>query len=248
MCKRTIQFTSVSSQCVTRISWMFMLSVVVGGCKPAGIVTSPQTQVAPVPANKSPEAVEASLEAVVPREQMPKIKDEDLRKLVELKARVTQSDNGKYKVDVRHSPGFTDGSIERVIVCPNVEDLTMERVFITDEGLAKIKDLKLTRLILNGCPITAKSIEMLSAQPMAKTLISLGLKEIPIGDEHIVVFKRFEKLQRLDLSSTLITDASLPTLQLLPLVVLNVTDSKLTPEGIRKLKELKPATQITASN
>ncbi len=88
MCKRTSRIKFISSHRVTWGRWMFVLSVVLGGCKPAGIVSSPQTQVAPVPAKKSPEAVEAPAEAVVPREQMPKIKDEDLRKLVELKARV----------------------------------------------------------------------------------------------------------------------------------------------------------------
>ena len=175
---------------------------------------------------------------------MPKIKDEDLKRLVELQTRVTQNESGKYKLYVRHSPGFSDQSIDLMALCPNVEDLTLERVTISDEGLSKIKEMKLTRLILNGSPVTAQGIEMLSQQPMAKSLISLGLKEIAIGDEHVSIFRKFEKLQRLDISDSLVTDASLPTLQLLPLTTLNITNTKITSEGIKKLMTMMPNTQI----
>ena len=213
------------------------------GCQPATTAQSKNGAYTPTAASISADG-NGTAEAEVSPAQMPKIKDEDLKRLVELRTRVTQNELGRYQLDVRRNPAFSNQSIELMALCPNVEDLTMERVAISDEGLSKIKEMKLTRLILNGSPITAKGIEMLSQQPMSKSLLSLGLKEIAIGDEDVSIFRKFEKLQRLDISDSFVTDASLPTLQLLPLLTLNISNTKITSEGIKKLMTMMPNTQI----
>ncbi len=184
----------------------------------------------------------------IPRpEEMPVIADDVLVQLVEMKAKVAQKPNGFYTVDVRNNPMFTDDSIDLLLKCPNIDDLTLERVMITDEGLEKLKNLNLNRLILNGSPVTADGIEMLSNQPMANSLFSLGLKDIPVSDEHLGMFRKFKHLQRLDLTGSLITDASIPALQPLRLIRLNVTNSKLSPEGLEQLKSKMPATEVVRS-
>ncbi len=175
---------------------------------------------------------------------MPVIKDEVLADLVKLNARVRQSPNGSYSVYVRLSPSFEDESIDSVVLCPNVEDLTLERVTISDEGLKKLKNLPLKRLILNGSPVTPAGVELLSTYAMANTLVSIGLKEVPIEDKHVALFKKFKQLRRLDLAESLITDESIPTLQQLPLAMLNVTNSKISGTGIAKLRKVMPATEI----
>lgn len=195
---------------------------------------SPSEEVATDPLAKEP----------ISLEQLPVIQDDDYQRLKALRARVTRNSDGKYSVYVRLSPEFSDQSIDSVLLCPNVEDLTLECVSISDQGIEKIKDLKLSRLILNGSPVTHAAIEQLSQQPMADTLISLGLKEIPIADEHVAIFGKFKRLQRLDLSATLITDASLPALQLLRVSTLNVSNTKISAKGFQKLRELMPGTQV----
>jgi len=50
----------------------------------------------------------------------------------------------------------------------------------------------------------------------------------------------FTRLERLDVSQTALTDASLPALQSLPLKVLNAIDTQISPAGLDQLQQKKP--------
>ena len=175
---------------------------------------------------------------------VPEAPAELIEKLEALGAKVTRRSDG-YSIDVRRKITFSDNEIDLVVQCPQVVDLTLERVWITDGGLAKLAGLThLKRLILNDCPITAGGLETLAGMPLAKTLTSIGLRATKIKDDELSRLANFKRLERLDISQTAITDASLPTLQILPLKVLNVAGTKVSAEALEQLQRDKPKLMV----
>ena len=146
-----------------------------------------------------------------------------------------------YSLDIRRKPGFTDKEIDLILRCPQVVDLTMERVAITDEGLAKLRELpKLRRLILNDCPISADGLKTLAELPLRKSLTSIGLRGTKVKADDLSWLKAFPRLERLDVSQTGVTDASLPTLRMLPLKVLDVTGTPCSAAALDQFQKEKP--------
>ena len=156
-------------------------------------------------------------------------------------ARVTARPDG-YAIDIRRKAGFTDKEIELVLQCPQVVDLTLEKVEITDQGLAPLRALpELSRLILNDCPISAAGLKILAQLPLRESLVSIGLRGTKLKDDDLQYLKDFPKLERVDVSQTEVTDASLPYLQMLPLKALTVTQTKLTAAALDELQQKKPS-------
>jgi len=162
--------------------------------------------------------------------------DDIVERLKSVGARVTSRESN-YTIDVRNSAHFTDEHIRLVVQCPNVVDLTMEHVEISDEGLKWLRSLtQLTRLILNENSITGTGIEELADSPISETLVSLGLRRTSISDKDVHFLLQFSRLDRLDLSETAITDESLETLKKLPCRVLRLTRTQISAAAVNELK------------
>jgi len=163
-----------------------------------------------------------------------------LKALEAIGAKVQAKTDG-YSIDVRRKPGFADKEIDLIVRCPQVVDLTMEGVSITDRGLEKLRALaQLNRLILNDCPISSDGLKVLAELPLCETVTSIGLRATKVKNDDLTWLKSFSKLERVDVSQTAITDASLPPLALLPLKVLNVAQTKVTPAGLEQLQKENP--------
>jgi hypothetical protein len=155
-------------------------------------------------------------------------------------ARVYPKADG-YAIDVRRKLFFADKELDLVVQCPQVVDLTMEGVSVTDKGLEKLRALeKLNRLILNDCSISAGGLKILAELPLRESLLSIGLRGTKIKNDDLTWLKGFAKLERVDASQTAVTDASLPPLEALPLKVLNVAGTKMTAAGLEPLQKKNP--------
>ena len=163
-----------------------------------------------------------------------------LRKLEARRIRVSAMPDG-YNIDVRRSVEFTDKEIELIIQCPQVVELTMEAVSITDQGLEKLRALKVVRrLILNDCPISSKGLEILADLPLRETVTSLGLRGTKIKDGDLSWIKNFTCLERLDVSGTRLTDASLAALGSQKLKVLTVNNARFSPAALAQFQKENP--------
>lgn len=163
-----------------------------------------------------------------------------LKALESIGAKVYPKADG-YGIDVRRKPLFADKEIDLIVQCPQVIDLTMEGVSITDKGLEKLRPLKqLNRLILNDCSISSDGLRILAELPLRETLLSVGLRGTKVKNDDLIWLKGFSKLERLDVSKTAITDASLLPLQPLPLKVLNVAETKITVAGLEPFQKKRP--------
>ena len=164
-----------------------------------------------------------------------------LRQMIEATgARISLRANG-YAIDVRRNPFFRDKEIELIVRCPQIVELTMEGVSITDKGLEKLGALdQLNRLILNDCSISSNGLRILADLPLRETLRSIGLRGTKIEDDDLTCLRDFQKLERLDVSKTGITDASLLPLLPLPLKVLNIAETMITAAGLEPLLAKNP--------
>lgn len=228
---------------------------ILSGCQPAAspptiMPAKPapapvQSAIEPAPSASEPQAIIPELPAVeepIIEEPPPlaEVPAEVRAKLEALGARIIARPYG-YAIDIRRKPDFTDNEIDLVIQCPQVIDLTLEGVAITDRGLAKLEALQqLTRLILNDCPIGSSGLETLAKLPLRETMISIGLRATQVQDNDLESIKGFTRLERLDVSQTALTDASLPALQSLPLKYLNVAGTQISAAGIEQLRQTKP--------
>jgi len=163
-----------------------------------------------------------------------------LKALEALGAKVSSKADG-YGIDIRRKPFFADKEIDLIARCPQVVDLTLEGVSITDQGLENLRALEqLQRLILNDCAISPGGLKILAELPLHETVTSIGLRGTKLSGSDLTWLKEFAKLQRIDVSKTAITDASLPPLELLPLQVLNVAETKVTAAGLEPLQKKNP--------
>jgi hypothetical protein len=178
--------------------------------------------------------------AVPVAKPLPEIPADVRGRLEALGAKIDALPDG-YRIDVRRRPLFTDAALDVLVNCPEVVDLTMERVSITDGGLAKLEALpRLRRLILNDCPVTAEGLKTLAGLPLRESLISIGLRGTKLKDSELDSLKMFTKLERLDISQTAITDASLPALEALPLKFLSTGQTALSTAALEDLQKKHP--------
>ena len=193
------------------------------------------------PANPEATIRPAGPDAAGPTPQKPAPPPEipaDVRvSLAALGARVTPQADG-YGIDLRRKLAFTDKDLDVIIQCPEVVDLTLERVGITDQGLAKLRAMpRLRRLILNDCSISGKGLQTLADLPLRQTLISIGLRGTKVQGDELQWLRTFPKLERVDISQTAITDASVPTLEMLPLKFLNAGQSQISAAALETLQK-----------
>jgi hypothetical protein len=161
-------------------------------------------------------------------------------RLTALGVRITDKPDG-YGVDVRRNAKFGDDEIALVCESAFVNDLTMEGVLITNAGIELLQKLpKLKRLILNDTPLGGKELETLAGHPLRTELISIGLRGTQIRDDDLRWLKEFTVLERLDVSSTVLTDACLPHLEDLPLLTINVMGTQISADGVARLKQKNP--------
>lgn len=170
----------------------------------------------------------------------PEISAALLADLESLGARVTVRSDG-YVIDIRRKPGFRDTELDLVAQVPQVVDLTLEGVGITDLGLERLRILpQVKRLILNDCAITSAGLKTLADLPLRDSLISIGLRGAKIKDDDLNFLQGFPKLERVDVSQTALTDASLPALQMLPLAALTVSQTQFTAAALDELQKKNP--------
>lgn len=167
--------------------------------------------------------------------------DPAVRKALEmLGARITAQPDG-YGIDIRRKPAFIDAHLDVIADCPQVLDLTLEQVSITDRGLEKLQALpQVRRLILNDCAISGAGLKTLAELPLRETLVSIGLRGTKIKDGDLESLKDFPKLERVDVARTALTDASLPALETLPLKVLTVSETQITAGALEDLLNRHP--------
>jgi hypothetical protein len=234
--------------------WLICVALaILGGCKPAGgpvVFPAKPAAPAPIPSTspaqtaKVPSADEPSVTTIQPAVEPPpplaEVPAAVRENLESLGARIIQKANG-YSIDIRRKSGFTDDAIDAVIECPQVVDLTLEKVSITDAGLAKLRGLpELSRLILNDCPISGSGLQTLSELPLREKMYSIGLRGTMLKDGDLTWLKECPRLQRVDVSQTALTDASLADLEMLPLTYLNVAQTSMSAAGLDQFQQKKP--------
>ena len=173
----------------------------------------------------------------VPRKEI----DPVVRKELESQgARITERPDG-YSIDIRRKPGFGDAQLDVLVECPQVLDLTLEGVAITDRGLEKLRALsQVTRLILNDCAISGEGLKTLAELPLRESIVSIGLRGTKIKEDDLRWLKDFKRLERVDVSQTGVTDTSLTALEMLPLKMLTVTETPVSAAAAEQLLKKHP--------
>ena len=152
-----------------------------------------------------------------------------------------QVDSGKYVVDIRSNPHFTDVELNLLLKIPHIVDLTLENLPITDEGLNVLEPLAyVSRLVLNDSNISGKGLQNLSRMPMHRTLTTLSLQGANITDEDAKLLTEFRRVQILAINGTQVSDRSIGVLKELPLIHLYMRGSKISANGVAELKQAKP--------
>ncbi len=154
-----------------------------------------------------------------------------------------------------------------LIDIPTLKNLYVGNTHIDDRAAELIaRKMKLTTLGVGGSGITLGGIKTLASSPnLEKSLINLDLSNLDLGNEVFSVLKPLRNLQNLDcsknpringgalpaltelgkvnqlsLASTNISDKDLPNLiKMQQLVVLDLSNTKVTLYGLRYLKKLK---------
>jgi hypothetical protein len=167
--------------------------------------------------------------------------DPVVRKELELRgARITERPDG-YNIDIRRKPGFGDAELAILVDCPQVLDLTLEGVAITDRGIEKLRThSQLTRLIMNDCAVSGEGLKTLAELPLRETLVSIGLRGTKIKEDDLRWLKEFKRLERVDVSHTGVSDTSLAAIEMLPLKVLTVTETPVSAAAAEQLLKKHP--------
>jgi Leucine-rich repeat (LRR) protein len=150
---------------------------------------------------------------------------------------------------------------------PTLKNLYLGNTRMDDRAAELIaKKMKLTTLGIGGTAITLGGVKTLAASPnLEKSIVNLDLSNLDLGNDVFSVLKPLRKLQNLDcsnnqridggafpalaqlnsvnqlsLASTSISDKDLENLvKMQQLVVLDLSNSKVTLLGLRQLKKLK---------
>jgi hypothetical protein len=134
----------------------------------------------------------------------------------------------------------TDAGLAHLADCKNLEWLDLSGLAVTDAGVAVVADMpQLTQLFLEGTKITDAT---LAAIGKLKSLEELDLSRLTgITDQGLASLATLRQLQILHLTSSPIGDAGLIHLHgLKQLESLDTSGTKVTPEGLKKLKAMLP--------
>ena len=168
--------------------------------------------------------------------------------LVELRslgARISRTPSGAIVVDIRSTPVFTDEKVRLIAELPNVADVTLESVPVTDAGLEGLRPLtNLQRLILNDSDVGGRVLERLTELPLRRTVTSLGLRGLPIDDSDLAFLYRFSQLYKIDLSGTKVTDEGLKHFVGTRVRMIDAEKTRVSPEGAARLREAMPEVEI----
>ncbi len=130
-----------------------------------------------------------------------------------------------------------DGWIVHVAQLPEIEELNIFRVALSERSVEQLTRLKsLRRLWLVGCPIADTELERIAA---LSWLESLNLGETRVTNRGLAALQSMNSLETLNLTGTAVTDEGLSSLQKLPnLAYLRVRRTKVTAAGLAQLQQL----------
>lgn len=153
-----------------------------------------------------------------------------------------------------------------LIKIPTLQFLYVVNTHVDDQAASLMAKMKLTSLCLGGSAVTIGGVRTLAASPtLKKSLSNLGISNLDLGNEVFSVVKPLRNLENLDVSknpridggaiaalaqltrvnqlslgSTNISDKDLPgLLPMQQLVVLDLSNTKVTFYGLQHLKRLK---------
>ena len=129
-----------------------------------------------------------------------------------------------------------------------VENLCLRYTKVTGAALGKIEPRSLVWLDVAGRPY--RDADLLPLLKEARRLQQLNLEATPITDSLFTsgaITTRWPALTELDLSQTKVTDATVQQIAALPLQVLWLTKTSVTPNALKTLRRLKSLTMIDLS-
>lgn len=140
--------------------------------------------------------------------------------------------------------GIDDAGLEQIKGLVNLKKLSLGTTNITDAGLSNLSGMaSLERLWLQETQITGVGLANLSPLRSLQRLILAATK---IDDAALVHLAGLPSLARLGINNNAITDAAVePLSQLKGLAELNVAMTKMSPDGINKLKEKSPQLNVS---
>ena len=129
---------------------------------------------------------------------------------------------------------FDDESIAALAELPNLKELKIQRVPITDSSLAVVSELPhLEIIILEQCPVTDEGVARLAGAPK---LVWLHLEDTKITNAAMPVLGKLSRLEVLRLKSSDIDDEGLVSLApLTKLTWLDLSDTNVTGSGLEGL-------------
>lgn len=138
---------------------------------------------------------------------------------------------------------ISDSDFEHIPAWPNLEELDLSDSKITDEGLKHIRLFpKLKKLSLAFSDISDRGMKVLSQLP---ELESLNLHRTSITDIGVEELTKANHLQVLHLSQTFVINACLEDVaKMKSLRIVTLSNTKVSVEGITKLKTLRPDLEI----
>jgi hypothetical protein len=137
---------------------------------------------------------------------------------------------------------ITGAGLARLARMTQLNGLDLSQTQINDAELAYLAGItQLKGLLLSETQITDAGLAYLAG--MAQ-LQSLSLKKTRITDGGLAYLMGFRGLRRLDLAGTSVTDAGIEQLASMSLLFLDLRNTKMTPDGIRRLKAALPSTTI----
>lgn len=165
----------------------------------------------------------------------PKVTDVGLAHIKELK-----------NLEVLHLSGcdITNSGLQSLSDLKHLTYLSLFRTRISDEGLQHLKGLSALReLMLEGTQITGTGLDHLKELP---SLVTVNMNATKVTDAELAHLKVLPQLTAIHLCyNPLITDAGLVHLKALSrLTVLNLVDTKITDDGIKKLKMSLPNCEV----
>jgi serine/threonine protein kinase len=158
-----------------------------------------------------------------------------------------------------------DGILSRLKLFPHVDNLLLNECDVTDEGLLPLRTSAIKRLYLNSGHLTNRACETLASMKdlqdltlqSAQGLTADGLSKFhrqsiyrlvlmgdQLNDAAMKALAGFHQLNELVLRGNSLTDDGLVHLYGLPLMSLELRESKVTREGIQKLQKALPNCRI----
>ena len=138
---------------------------------------------------------------------------------------------------------ITDAGFAHLVRFREIGILAISDSQITDDGLKPLNLLpELTHCCLPGSKLTDKSAQQFA---QLRNLMSLDLCRTAFGDEGVKGLAPAAALKHLYLKDTKLTDRGLDLLHNRKIGNLNIEGTKVTAEGVKRLKEAIPEIVIT---